>query len=239
MQFRKHAAAAMLAAFALSACQTIPAAPSAELSPGVDWVVNDPAWSEQAERMYGLATDYVEDVAASRPAKTWAVILDIDETVLNNVQFQVELEETGATFTPETWHAWTARKEATLVPGVKAFIENVNALGGHVALVTNRYDTEQLWTEENLADMGLLRSRDFRVLLTRATPDGASDKTPRFNVVPAMLASQGYPGVEVVAYVGDNKHDQPTPIGSAKFFCVNQGEMYGTPCATRPQPVMQ
>jgi hypothetical protein len=43
----------------------------------------------------------------------------------------------------------------------------------------------------------------------------------------------------VVAYVGDNRDDRPHPVDPGdKFFCINQGEMYGTPCARRPTPVM-
>ncbi len=234
---------ASLAALALTACATPPAAAPVEsdvaLSEGVDWVANNPEWGEKAEEVFALATDYVEEVAATREAGTWAVALDIDETVLNNVEYQIRRERIGEGFTPESWHEWTSEKSATLVPGAKPFIERVNELGGHVALVTNRADTEQLWTEENLASVGLERNEDFRVLLTRAQPAGASDKTPRFDVVPAMLAAQGYPGVEIVAFIGDNRHDRPQPISADdKFFCIDQGGMYGTPCAKRPQPVM-
>lgn len=230
-------ATAFLAGFALAACQT-PAAPppTVDLSEGVAWVASDPGWAEEACAVYGEATAYVEEIAASRPAGSWAVALDLDETVLNNVQYQVGLEETGETFTPESWHRWTEQRDATLVPGAKAFVEHVNALGGHVAFVTNRADTEQLWTEENLATLGLERSEDFRVLLTRARPAGASNKTPRFEVVPALLAAQGYPGVEIVAYIGDNLGDQPDALAEARFFCIDQGAMYGDPCAAVPGP---
>jgi len=234
---------ASLAALALTACTTPPATAPVEsdvaLSEGVDWVANNSEWGEKAEEVFALATDYVEEVAATREAGTWAVALDIDETVLNNVEYQIRRERIGESYTPESWHEWTSEKSATLVPGAKPFIERVNELGGHVALVTNRADTEQLWTEENLASVGLERNEDFRVLLTRAQPKGASDKTPRFDVVPAMLAAQGYPSVEIVAFIGDNRHDRPQPISADdKFFCIDQGGMYGTPCAQRPQPVM-
>ncbi|MEM5516741.1 HAD family acid phosphatase [Henriciella sp. AS95] len=239
MKRMSQAAAGLFTALAIAACQSVPATTTADLSPALDWVANSPEWASEAEEMFGLAGDYVETVAAERPENSWAVVLDIDETVLNNVEYQIRLEATGEEYTPEGWHAWTAEKSAPLVPGAKQFIERVNALGGHVALVTNRADTEQLWTEENLAAVGLERHEDFRVLLTRARPEGASDKTPRFELVPAMLAAQGYPGVEVVAYIGDNKHDRPQPVSTDdKFFCINQGGMYGTPCATKPQPVM-
>ena len=231
----------LFAALALTACASQPAAaPSttAGLSPGVEWVANDPEWAEKAQAVYEIAGDYVEDIAAERPAQTWAVALDLDETVLNNVEYQIRIEQAGQTYSAETWHDWTAEKSATLVPGAKPFIERVNALGGHVTFVTNRADTEQLWTEENLAALGLERSEDFRVLLTRARPAGASNKTPRFDVIPAMLAAQGYPGVEIVAYIGDNTGDKPDTLEDAKFFCIDQGAMYGEPCAKGPYPVM-
>ena len=221
-------------AAALTACTTTPPTPA--LSPGVDWVANSPGWAEEAEAVYAEAGAYVEAVAAAREPKSWTVILDVDETVLNNVEYQVRLETTGDTYTPESWHAWTAEKSAPPVPGVIDFIEKVNALGGHVALVTNRADSEQLWTEENLSDVGLTRHDDFRVLLTRARPDGPSDKTARFALVPSMLAVQGYPGVEVVAFVGDNEGDKPEDLSGAEFFCIDQGAMYGEPCAAVPGP---
>ena len=117
------------AALALTACTTAPdaagpAASQAEapLSAGVDWVANSPEWAEKTQEVYALAQDYVEEVAASRQAKTWAVVLDIDETVLNNVEYQIRREEIGEGFTPESWHEWTSEKSATLVPGAKDFI---------------------------------------------------------------------------------------------------------------------
>lgn len=228
-------ALSVLFALALSACTSVPASRTA-LSPGVDWVANSPGWAQEAQAVYAEATAYVEDVAATHNPGSWAVAMDIDETVLNNVEYQIRRERMGAGYTPESWHTWTGEKSATLVPGAKAFIERVNALGGHVALVTNRADTEQLWTEENLAALGLRRSEDFRILLTRASPAGLSNKTPRFAVIPAMLGAQGYKGVEVIAYVGDNTGDKPDKPGAWEFFCIDQGAMYGDPCAAVPGP---
>lgn len=231
---RQPLPALLAALFLASACVT--ASPAATLSPGTDWVANSPGWAEEAEAVYDEATAYVETIAASRPAGSWAVALDLDETVMNNVEYQVRLARTGSTYSAETWHDWTAEKAASLVPGSGEFVERVNALGGHVAFVTNRADTEQLWTEENLAALGLHRNEDFRVLLTRARPDGPSNKTARFALVPAMLAAQGYPDVELVAYVGDNTGDKPDTLGEAEFFCIDQGAMYGEPCAAIPGP---
>lgn len=234
----------LLASILLAGCATAPArapvvadgAVPLTLSPGTAWVAAGEGWAEEAQEVYAEATLFTQSVAAARPAKSWAVVLDLDETVLNNVDYQISREALGEGFTPESWHAWTQEERATLVPGADEFIAAVNAAGGHVAFVTNRTDTEQLATEKNLAALGLDRGEDFRVLLTRAYPTAPGEKDARFALVPAMLAVQGFEGVEVVAYVGDNVGDKPKESGDWSFFCIDQGAMYGAPCAAVPGP---
>ena len=229
---------AIAAALTLAACATTTPSPepAVELKPGTAWVAAGEGWAEEAEAVYAEATAYVLEEAATRPAKSWAVALDLDETVINNIAYQISREELGEEYTPESWHAWTQEEAATLVPGVAEFLAQVNAAGGHVAFVTNRSDREQLATENNLAALGLVRGEDFRVLLTRARPDGESAKDARYELVPYMLAAQGYPGTEIIAYVGDNTGDKPAEAGAWQFFCIDQGAMYGSPCARVPGP---
>lgn len=218
-------------AILLAACATAPQAP---LKPGTEWVAHSPEWAAEAQEVYAEATAYVRETAAARQAGSWAVALDLDETVMNNVAYQISRERIGEGFTGESWHEWTQEEKATLVPGAAGFLDAVAAAGGHVAFVTNRRDNEQLATENNLAKLGVLRNEDFRVLLTRATPKGPSAKDERYALIPAMLAAQGYPGVEIIAYVGDAKGDKPAAEGAWRFFCIDQGAMYGDPCAEVP-----
>ncbi len=224
----------ILALFA-AACATTPE-PQAPLKDSTAWVAANDEWADEARAVYADATRFVLEAAKVRPAKSWAVILDIDETVLNNVDYQIGRDRLGAGYTSESWYSWTQEKSATLVPGVEDFLDAVNAAGGMVAFVTNRSDSEQLATEENLAALGIKRHEDFRVLLTRARPNGKSDKSERFSLVSSMLAVQGYPNVSVIAYVGDNKGDKPATEGDWSFFCIDQGAMYGDPCAKVPGP---
>src|SRR3990167_3268553 len=177
----------LLALVTACASAPVPAVEPLALSPGVVWVSSGEGWAEEAEAVFADATAYVQSIAQAGSGKEWAVVLDLDETVLNNVEYQISRESIGKGFTPESWHAWTQEARATLVPGAAMFIDAVNAAGGHVALVTNRSDTEQLATENNLAELGLLRGEDFQVLLTRAYPTGPGEKDGRFDLVPAML----------------------------------------------------
>lgn len=222
--------------FILGVFAFLAACASTDLKPSTAWVYEGTGWSKEARAVYAEASSYIADAATTHPKHSWAVVLDLDETVLNNVAYQVELERRGARYSSESWSAWTQEKRASLVPGAKPFIAKVNDLGGFVAFVTNRSDADQLATEENLKALGLKRGRDFRVLLTRARPDGPRDKSPRFSLVAPILATQGYPDIEIVAYVGDNKGDKPEDLGNTRFFCIDQGAMYGDPCAAVPGP---
>ncbi len=232
MNLQRSILLALLGAF-LAACATISGQP---LKPSTAWVANSPEWSEEARAVYAEASQFIREASASRDSGGWAVVLDLDETVMNNVAYQISRDRIGEGFTPETWHEWTLEEKATLVPGAAEFLDAVNAAGGHVAFVTNRRDNEQLATESNLAKLGIRRNEDFRVLLTRASPKGPSAKDGRYAIIPAMLEAQGYPGVEIIAYVGDAKGDKPATEGGWRFFCIDQGGMYGDVCADIPGP---
>ncbi len=221
----------LIAASVLTACSTLTPVSAVQLKPGTEWVANSSGWREEASAVYSEAAAYVETMGAERPDKSWAVVLDLDETVLNNVAYQISRETRGESYTSESWYDWTQQETATLVPGAKDFIDKVNQLGGHIVFVTNRRDFEQLATEKNLAALGITRGKDFRLLITRAAPKGISNKSDRFALVPMLLAAQGYPDVETIAYVGDNKGDKPADETGWQFFCIDQGGMYGDPCA--------
>lgn len=146
---------------------------------------------------YGAATAKVAaKVAAGVPA-SWGVIMDIDETTLNNSAYQHARSDLGTGYSPASWTAWVNQKAATPIDGALAFTKKVKQLGGKVVFVTNRMaGTECPQTEANLAATGFT----YDQILCR--PQGApSDKTPRFDQVKQ--------GMEVVAFVGDNILDFP------------------------------
>jgi 5'-nucleotidase (lipoprotein e(P4) family) len=163
------------------------------------------------------------------------VILDADETVISNLQYQIELADKHQTHTAEAWRAWVTRRAATPVPGAAAFLTRTRELGGRIAIVTNRLgsecaDTEALFRERTLA---------FDMMLCR--PDGTpSDKNPRFAAVAAGTTKYGGPPLDVLLFVGDNILDFPglsqasikqdpallEPFGSRFFALPNP--MYGS-----------
>jgi 5'-nucleotidase (lipoprotein e(P4) family) len=155
-------------------------------------------------QVYRAATAYVEREAASRTAGSWAVILDADETTIDNSLYQLERAQAGRPFDAESWRAWCARREATPLPGAAAFLSRVRALGGRIVIVTNRTVAECADTEAVFLAHGLA----YDAMLCK--PDGGpSDKNPRFEAVARGTTPAGLPPLDVVAVVGDNIQDFP------------------------------
>ena len=148
---------------------------------------------------YAMATATLE---AKAPASgNWGVIMDIDETTLDNGPYQRARAELGVGFSLASWRAWVDQRAAAAIPGAPAFTQRVHELGGKVVLVSNRKAaTECPQTKENLEAVGVA----FDAMLCQ---DGPSDKNPRFEAVKQGAA--GLPALDVVMFVGDNIQDFP------------------------------
>jgi acid phosphatase len=131
------------------------------------------------------------------------VILDADETLLDNSLEAKERAAQARRFEASNWAAFVKRRVSTAVPGARAFLEAVRAQGGVVAVVTNRDEELCDDTRENLRAEAL----PFDVVLCRR--EGQSEKGPRFERVASGEATPGTGPLEVVAYVGDNILDFP------------------------------
>lgn len=178
-----------------------PAAPSVTYT---SWVTRSAEFGALTRQVYTQAAAVVTRAAAGRTRGTWAVILDADETVISNLTYQLERERQGLGFTAPSWNAWTRRREATAIPGAKAFLDSVRALGGRIAIVTNRLESECADTQANFAQLAL----PWDLFLCR--PDGGpSDKNPRFAAVAGGAGLTPPRPVEVVAWLGDNILDFP------------------------------
>jgi 5'-nucleotidase (lipoprotein e(P4) family) len=155
-------------------------------------------------QVFRMATARVEQEATHRSSGSWAVVLDADETVIDNSTYQLERARLGLPFDGASWQAWTARREATALPGAGAFLARVRELGGKVAIVTNRTQSECPDTEAVFKTLALV----YDAMLCK--PDGGpSDKNPRFEAVARGTTAAGLPPLEVVAFVGDNIQDFP------------------------------
>ena len=126
-----------------------------------------------------------------------AVILDLDETVLDNsaAQGQSVLDRTA--YAQDRWEAWVHTVAAGALPGAQSFIADAEKNGVKVFFVTNRSLSEQDDTLKNLAALGIAASDD--TVLCSGENGWTSDKTARR----AEIAKS----YRVLLLVGDDMND--------------------------------
>ena len=125
-----------------------------------------------------------------------AIIVDVDETILDNSRYQGMLIKRGVNY-PEGWTDWCNRAEATAIPGAVQFLNYAHSRGVRVFYLTNRKIAEKNGTARNLKNVGFPEVND-ETLLVRT--DTASDsKEPRRR----MISSRYH----VVLLMGDNLND--------------------------------
>jgi 5'-nucleotidase (lipoprotein e(P4) family) len=83
-----------------------------------------------------------------------AVIVDVDETVLDNSRFQAELVLRGLPYDSAGWREWCERAEAGAVPGALDFLNYAARRGVRVFYITNRRQPEKAGTVANLTKLG-------------------------------------------------------------------------------------
>lgn len=130
-----------------------------------------------------------------QPRRPMAVIVDIDETVLDNSPYQVNAVKNGRTFEPGDWKIWTDKATAKPSPGALEFLLAARKAACEVFYVTNRDMSEMASTLKNLKDVGFPNADEAHLLLM----NGASDKTERRAKVRSTH--------DVVLLVGDQLRD--------------------------------
>jgi len=201
--FRLAAAAA--AAALLTAPTARAQAPSAAAT-GIKYMRDSEEYASLSRQMYRLAADSVARRAQTAASGSWAVVLDIDETALDNSTYQLDRAAYGLAFENTSWNAWVLRREAGAVPGVADFVAAVRRLGGRIAWISNRDAVVGDATRANLRSVGLLADAD-RVCLQEPQRTKAVRRAELVSGS-GTCAWSGTP-VKVLAFIGDQMGDFP------------------------------
>ncbi len=103
------------------------------------------------------------------------VIVDADETIIDNSAFQGTEIKRGVSYVPEHWTEWTTLAKADTVPGALSFLKFAASKGVEVFYVTNRDEKDRVGTISNLKKLGFPFVDDEHIVLK----DKTSDKEPR------------------------------------------------------------
>jgi 5'-nucleotidase (lipoprotein e(P4) family) len=204
------------------------------LGDGVKWLRTAAEYRALTISTYRAATEAVNAAAKDRPRDSWAVVLDVDETVLDNSVFQRELVKGTAPFSEELWATFVRERSAVPISGAKAFLDRVKELGGRIALVTNRFQNLCEDTKENLRKHSL----PFDAVLCRATTGtNTGDKNPRFEAAATGAAFGDARTREVLAFVGDNILDFPALKQSLRDEPEESYALFGKRFFVLPNPM--
>jgi 5'-nucleotidase (lipoprotein e(P4) family) len=190
------------------------------------WMQRAAEYRIAAEQVYGLATERLTTTiaapgtaaveqqgadAATLARLPTAIIVDLDETVLDNSFYQARRALAGAEFDEPSWEDWMMEGAATAVPGAVEFLQAAARAGHKVFYVTNRSCpsgtppgascASREATVRNLVALGLPDAGAPDALLQRGDrPEwSASSKVSRR----AWVAGR----YRVVALAGDDLHD--------------------------------
>ena len=109
-----------------------------------------------------------------------AVVLDIDETIVDNSGYQAWMALKDTTFDPKTWNAFVNTVSSTAIPGAVEFAKYADGKGVKVFYISNRAAEEEPATRKNLEKLGFpLDDKIDTVLMTRERPDWTSAKGTR------------------------------------------------------------
>jgi 5'-nucleotidase (lipoprotein e(P4) family) len=104
-----------------------------------------------------------------------AVILDLDETAIDNSAYEAGLVVNGADFDPKTWDNWTRIEQARAIPGAVEFTKYADSKGVKVFYVTNRNADQKDATRHNLQTLGFPMGGNVDTLLMQKDrPEWAS-----------------------------------------------------------------
>jgi 5'-nucleotidase (lipoprotein e(P4) family) len=206
-----------------------PATPAPTMPDSIHWVRNSAEYRAASLQAYRLAYQRLALKVSQKPPGTWAVVVDGDETVLNNSEYQKERAALGQGFSPDSWNEWVHRKAATAVPGAVAFANRVFALGGYLAVVTNRTDAQCDDTRANLDQLAF----GYDVVLCMTDK---SDKNPRFQQV-ASGGAGAIPAVSIEMYLGDQVTDFPALNEDLRLGTDDDFDDFGKDLIIIPNPM--
>ena len=186
----------------------------------IRWVVKSDEYKMLANQIYKNATQYI--LNNYNKSKHNAIVMDLDETILDNSLYQVENFHSGKTFNMESWAKWVEREEASLVPGSKEFIEVVRNLDIQLIFISNRMDSRLENTKNNLKKLGLYNDNDIYLLRLDKEDKKYIRRNEIYNSINRM---GGYPKFNILAYIGDAKGDFPKEKNNISFILPNP--MYG------------
>lgn len=156
----------------------LPIFSSAQTKPERDYT-NAVLWQQYSGEYRALAFQAYNFARLSLKEALWnqsngkpnCVIVDADETILDNSAFQGHEIRKGVSYVPADWTKWTGLAAADTVPGALAFLKFAASKNVEIFYVTNRENADREGTIKNLKRFGFPYVDEAHLLLKTTTSD--------------------------------------------------------------------
>jgi len=159
------------------------------------WYQNSPEARALYFQGFNIAKERVMEYKKMKSDKPKAVVVDLDETMIDNSPFQGRMIETGSPFTIELWDEWVNKQEANATPGAVEFTQFCQAIGVEVIYLSNRTVSQLDATIANMKKLGFAFLEPTNFYLKETT----SQKEPR-----RLEVSEKF---DIILLLGDNLND--------------------------------
>jgi len=184
---KKQILSLLVFAIVLGSCNTPNNESTQDVNGQNDYLTMSTLWYQRASEcraLYYQAFNFaklslVANLAESKNDKPKAVVVDIDETVLDNSPFEAYSVRTGKPYSNELWHEWTGKAVARATPGAIEFLKFAESKGVETFYISNRSVSETAVTLQNLKALGFPFADEAHILLKTDT----SVKTVRRNKI--------------------------------------------------------
>ena len=133
--------------------------------------------------------------------KPRAIVVDIDETMLDNSPPQASDAKNNLSFDLKRWYAWGEMRKAKAIPGAVDFANYAKSKNVRIFYVSNRDEVQKTATIDNLKNVGFPDISAENVLLRQV----GADKKPISTKEPRRLdIATTY---RIISLIGDNLND--------------------------------
>ncbi|WP_416307916.1 5'-nucleotidase, lipoprotein e(P4) family [Neptunicella sp. SCSIO 80796] len=180
---------------------------------------------------FNLAKMSLDHYLANRSGdKKVAIVVDADETVLNNSAYNAWLVTSGEGYSQTTWQQWMDAAQAKAMPGATEFLNYVKQQGAEVFYITNRYEKGREGTIKNMQVLGFPFVDNDHLLLRTDT----GNKEPR--------RQQVLKNYDIALLMGDNLSDfsnalSPEGLDDTLAAVDNNKTLFGNRYIVLPNPM--
>jgi len=155
--------------------QTI-SSPANDYAIAIAWQQHSGEYRALSFQAYNFARLSLNDqLGRATDGKSNCVVVDIDETVLDNSAFQGYELKKGVSFDVTDWVGWTSKGAADTVPGALSFLKYAQSKEVETFYLTNRDQADYKGTLSNLQRLGFPFADEAHLIVKTTT----SDKEPR------------------------------------------------------------